>query len=94
MEWSSSLLTPVLAQNGSNKASAEVKQALVGLIKVLDERLQKSPFLTGIKVSAADYAVFSLLTPEGTLNGISQIDCVLKWQKNIANLPEVKVMSK
>ena len=59
-------------------------------MKILDETLKKSPFLCGSKVSAADYSIFSLFAPEGTLKGLQGIEGVLKWQKSIESLPGVQ----
>lgn len=59
-------------------------------MKLLNETFKKSPYLCGSKVSVADYSVFSLLAPEGSLKGFQGIESVLKWQKSIESLPGVQ----
>lgn len=60
------------------------------LVKLLDDSLKKSSFLTGKKISSADLSVWCLLTPDGTLKGSHDINHLLKWYRTIEELPEVK----
>lgn len=60
------------------------------LLKLLDDALQKSAYLTGSKVSSADLSVWSLLSLDGALKGLQGIDNVLKWHRSISELPAVK----
>lgn len=64
--------------------------ALNSLVKYLDDKLKSSAYLIGDKVSSADIAVWSLLTPDGTLKGSTGIDNVLRWYRAITALPEVQ----
>lgn len=61
------------------------------LVQTLNETLQKSLYLTGPHISSADVAVWSLLSPDGTLTGSHDIENVSIWYKTISELAEVKV---
>lgn len=87
-------MAPALALNAVTKVAADSKQALTRLVQHLNETLKKSPYLCGSKESVADYAVFSIFAPEGSLKGLQGIENVLKWQKNIESLPAVQVRVK
>lgn len=90
LEWSTTKLAPVLAQNLSSgsRVDPNAKVALSSLIKQLNEALKKSTFLTGDKVSSADISVWSLLTVDGALKGLQDIDVLLKWFKEISEMQE------
>lgn len=92
MEWSTTRLAPALAQNMSigHRVDPNAKVTLNSLVKLLDDTLKKSAFLTGDKVTSADIAVWCLLTPDGTLKGSHDIENVLRWYRAITALPEVK----
>lgn len=73
-----------------HRADPNAKSTLNSLVKLLDDTLSKTAFLTGDKVTSADLSVWCLLTPDGTLKGSHDIDNVLCWYRAIADLPEVK----
>lgn len=73
-----------------HRVDPNAKVALNSLVKLLDDTLKKSKFLTGDKVTSADLSVWSLLTPDGTMHGSHDIDNVLRWYKAISELPEVQ----
>uniref|UniRef100_A0A336L480 Methionine--tRNA ligase, cytoplasmic n=1 Tax=Culicoides sonorensis TaxID=179676 RepID=A0A336L480_CULSO len=92
LEWSSTRLAPALAHNFAvgHRADPDAKSILNALVKVLDDRLGKSAFLTGDKVSSADYSVWSLLAPDGTLKGAQNIENLLRWYREIKVMPAVQ----
>ena len=92
MEWSTTRLAPALAQNMStgHRADPNAKATLNSLVKLLDDTLKKSAYLTGDKITSADISVWSLLTPDGTLKGSHDIENVLRWYREITALPIVK----
>lgn len=92
LEWSSTLLAPALAHNMGvgHRADPNALPVLNALVKKLDDTLKKTPFLTGDKPSSADFAVWSLPSPDGTLKGATNIENVLVWYRKIAATPEVK----
>lgn len=92
MEWSTTRLAPALAQNMSigHRVDPNAKVTLNSLVKLLDDTLKKSAYLTGDKVTSADLSVFACLSPDGTLKGSHDIENVLRWFKAIAELPAVK----
>lgn len=92
LEWSTTRLAPALAQKMSvgHRVDQNANVALNSLVKLLDDTLKTSSFITGDKVSSADIAVWCLLTPNATLDGSHNIENVLRWYKVIENLPEVK----
>lgn len=92
MEWSTTRLAPALAQNMSvgHRADPNAKVTLNSLVKLLDDTLKTSAYLTGDKITSADIAVWCLLTPDGTLKGSHDVDNVLRWYRAITALPEVK----
>lgn len=92
LEWSTTRLAPALTQNFSSghRIDPNAKTTLNSLLKYLDDALSKSPYLTGKQVGSADLSVFCLLTPDGTLKDVQNIDNVLKWYQQIAAIPEVK----
>lgn len=92
MEWSTTRLAPALAQNMTigHRTDPNAKVALNSLVKLLDDTLKKSTYLTGSKISSADIAVWCLLTPDGTLKGSHDIENVLRWYREITALPVVK----
>lgn len=91
LEWSTTRLAPVLAQNmaAGHRADPNARPILNQLVKTLNDTLSKSLYLTGTKLTAADIAVWSLLAPNGTLKGTHDIDSLLIWYKKISELPEV-----
>uniref|UniRef100_A0A182YGX9 Methionine--tRNA ligase, cytoplasmic n=1 Tax=Anopheles stephensi TaxID=30069 RepID=A0A182YGX9_ANOST len=92
LEWSSKRLAPALTHNMAvgSRADPNTKPILNTLVKMLDDCLSGSTFLTGDKISSADVAVWSLLAPDGTLKGAVNIDNLLRWYRQISALPEVK----
>ncbi|XP_040166180.1 methionine--tRNA ligase, cytoplasmic [Anopheles arabiensis] len=92
LEWSSKRLAPALTHNMAvgSRADPNTKPILNTLVKMLDDCLSNSTFLTGDKISSADVAVWSLLAPDGTLKGAVNIDNVLRWYRQITALPEVQ----
>ena len=68
--------------------NASVK--ITALVKVLEDTLKKTTFLTGDKVNSSDIAIWSLLAPESSLKGCENIDNVLKWYRTMSALPEVQ----
>jgi methionyl-tRNA synthetase len=92
MEWSTTRLAPALAQNMStgHRVDPNAKTTLNSLVKLLDDTLKTKKFLTGDKISSVDLSVWCLLTPDGTLKGSHDIENVLRWYHDIAELPEVK----
>uniref|UniRef100_A0A182IYF9 Methionine--tRNA ligase, cytoplasmic n=1 Tax=Anopheles atroparvus TaxID=41427 RepID=A0A182IYF9_ANOAO len=92
LEWSSKRLAPALTHNMAvgSRADPNTKPILNTLVKMLDDCLSTRTFLTGDKVSSADVAVWSLLAPDGTLKGAVNIDNLLRWYRQLSNLPEVQ----
>uniref|UniRef100_A0A182R1F6 Methionine--tRNA ligase, cytoplasmic n=1 Tax=Anopheles farauti TaxID=69004 RepID=A0A182R1F6_9DIPT len=92
LEWSSKRLAPALTHNMAvgSRADPNTKPILNTLVKMLDDCLSSSTFLTGDKISSADVAVWSLLAPDGTLKGAVNIDNLLRWYRQISDLPEVQ----
>lgn len=92
LEWSSKRLAPALAHNMAvgSRADPNTKPILNTLVKMLDDCLRTSEFLTGDKLSCADVAIWSLLAPHGTLKGAINIDNLLRWYRQIAALPQVQ----
>lgn len=92
LEWTTTLLGPALAHNMGigHRADPNARPILNALICKLDETLKKTPYLTGDKPTAADYAVWSLLAPDGTLKGATNVDNVLVWFRKLAAAAEVK----
>lgn len=85
-------MAPALTQSLStgSRVDPNAKATVGSMLKVLDDVLQKSPYLIGSKITSADISVWSLLTPDGALKGQEGIDNVLKWYSTISELPEVK----
>lgn len=92
MEWSSTRLAPALAHTKStgHRADPNARSTLDHLVRNLNDTLSKSLFVTGAKLTSADIAVWTLLSPEGSLKGFQDIDSVNIWYKTIGELPEVK----
>lgn len=93
LEWSTTRLAPTLAHNMAvgHQADPYARPILNQLVKTLNQTLQKSLYLTGPHLTSADIAVWSLLSPDGTLKGAHDIDSLLIWYQTILALPEVKV---
>lgn len=92
LEWSTTRLAPALAQKMSvgHRVDQNATVALNSLVKLLDDKLKKSTFVFGDKLSSADIAIWCLLTPENTLQGAVDIGNVTRWYRAIEKLPEVQ----
>lgn len=92
MEWSTTRLAPALAQTMTtgSRVDPNASTALNSLVIYLDETLKKSKFLTGDKISSADFSVWCLLTPDGTLKGSQNIEHVTRWYREVSNTDAVK----
>uniref|UniRef100_A0A2M4BC14 Methionine--tRNA ligase, cytoplasmic n=1 Tax=Anopheles marajoara TaxID=58244 RepID=A0A2M4BC14_9DIPT len=92
LEWSSKRLAPALTHNMAvgSRSDPNTKPILNTLVKMLEDCLSKSTFLTGDKLTSADVAVWSLIAPDGTLKGAVNIDNLLRWYRQISTLPEVQ----
>lgn len=73
-----------------HRANPNALPVLNALVKKLDDRLSKSPYLAGDKITAADLSVWSLLAPDGTLKGAQQINNLLVWYRKIKEMPETQ----
>lgn len=96
LEWSATRLAPALAHNFAvgHRADPDARPILNVLVKVLEDHLAKGSFLTGEQPSAADYAVWSLLAPDGTLKGAQNTDNLLRWYRAVREFPAVQAALK
>lgn len=83
-------MAPALSQNTAQNVDPKAKATLTTLVKVLEDTLKNTTFLTGDKVNSSDIAIWSLLAPESSLKGCENIDNVLKWYRTMSALPEVQ----
>ncbi|XP_063700982.1 methionine--tRNA ligase, cytoplasmic [Culicoides brevitarsis] len=92
LDWSSTRLAPALAHNFAvgHRADPDARAILNALVKTLEDHLAKVNFLTGDQVSSADWAVWSLLAPDGTLKGAQNIDNLLRWYRAVREFPAVQ----
>lgn len=75
--------------SAGHRADPNAKATINSLVKLLDDTLKKSRYLTGDNLSSADIAVWCLLAPEGTLKGSHDIENVLRWYNSIT-IPEIQ----
>lgn len=73
-----------------HRIDPNASSTLNSLVIYLDETLKNSKFLTGDKISSADFSVWCLLTPDGTLKGSQNIDNVTRWYREVSNTEAVK----
>ena len=73
-----------------HRADPNATPVLNSLVKHLDERLQKTAFLAGNQLTAADLAVWSMLAPDGTLKGAQNVEQLKQWYRKILDMPEIQ----